>query len=443
MPHRSLLPVGVSREEVARIEVGHTTVSPPIVHLLIAGFLTVIVVVPVVELAGLRALRAQGLSSAWSHLARLPAELRSRAPDSTVSTPESASAWEHLVVANRSVLTAISRFELGLEDESLLGRTLRPPTQAVLTGLLGAGNERVYWGREGWLFYRPDVEYLTGRGFLEPAELRRRVASASEWEAPPQPDPRRAIGRFKRDLEARGIMLVVVPTPLKPGVHPEKLARRYADGAEVIQNPSYREFVEAMSREGVLVFDPSDVLAPARRAGPQYLVSDSHWRPETMEAVAGRLAAFIEAHVDLPASADPGYRIERQEVRNTGDTLQMLDLPAETTLYTPEAVYLRRVLQADGSPWRSSREADVIVLGDSFSNIYTLESLGWGTSAGFVEQLSYGLRRPVDRLVQNDQGAFATRAMLWRDPHRLDGKRVLVYQFAARELALGDWQVIP
>jgi len=443
MPSRSLLPVGASREEVARTEVGHTTVSPAIVRLLMAGFLTAIVVVPVVELAGLRALRTQGLTNAWSHLARLPADLGSKAPDSAVSTPESVSVWQHLVVANRNVLAAISRFELGLEDESLLGRTLRPPTQSVLTGSLGAGNERVYRGREGWLFYRPDVEYLTGRGFLDPAELRRRVAAVSEWETPPQPDPRLAIARFQRDLEARGITLVVVPTPLKPSVHPEKLARRYADGAGVLQNPSYREFVEAMTRDGVLVFDPSDVLGPARRAGAQYLVSDTHWRPETMEAVAGQLAAFIEAHVDLPASADPGYRIERQEVRNTGDTVQMLDLPAETTLYSAEAVYLRRVVQADGSPWRSSREADVLVLGDSFSNIYTLESLGWGTSAGFVEQLSYGLRRPVDRLVQNDQGAFATRAMLGRDSRRLDGKRVLVYQFAARELAFGDWQVIP
>jgi len=53
------------------------------------------------------------------------------------------------------------------------------------------------------------------------------------------------------------------------------------------------------------------------------------------------------------------------------------------------------------------------------------------------------LRRPVDRLVQNDEGAFATRAMPQRDPDRLDGKRVVVYQFAARELAFGDWKVIP
>jgi len=57
--------------------------------------------------------------------------------------------------------------------------------------------------------------------------------------------------------------------------------------------------------------------------------------------------------------------------------------------------------------------------------------------------LSYTLRRPVDRLVQNDEGAFATRVMLQRDSGRLDGKRVVVYQFAARELAFGDWKVIP
>ena len=67
--------------------------------------------------------------------------------------------------------------------------------------------------------------------------------------------------------------------------------------------------------------------------------------------------------------------------------------------------------------------SDVLVLGDSFSNIYALESMAWGTSAGLVEQLSYLLRRPVDRIVQNDDGAFATRAMLQQNPQRLDGKK--------------------
>jgi alginate O-acetyltransferase complex protein AlgJ len=158
-----------------------------------------------------------------------------------------------------------------------------------------------------------------------------------------------------------------------------------------------------------------------------------------METVAERLGHYLSASLNLVAVGDPGYRIERVEARNVGDTLRMLDLPG---LFPTETVWLRRVLQADGSVWRSSTTSDVLVLGDSFSNIYALESMGWGTSAGFVEQLSYALRRPIDRIVQNDEGAFATREMLQRTPERLEGKRVVVYQFAERELAFGDWKVI-
>ena len=192
----------------------------------------------------------------------------------------------------------------------------------------------------------------------------------------------------------------------------------------------------------MLVFDPSPALAAARSSGAQYLATDTHWRPETMELVAGLAGDFVLAHAALPAMDDPGYRIERVEARNRGDTARMLDLPEAAALFPPEAVWLRRVLLPDGSMWRSSREADVLVLGDSFSNIYSLESMGWGTSAGFVEQLSYRLRRPVDRLTQNDQGSFATRAMLQQDPGRLDRKRVVIYQFAERELADGDWKML-
>ncbi len=110
-------------------------------------------------------------------------------------------------------------------------------------------------------------------------------------------------------------------------------------------------------------------------------------------------------------------------------------------LYPPERVVVSRVLNADGSAWRSDRGADVLVLGDSFSNIYSLASMGWGDAAGLVEHLSYALGRPVDRIVQNDDGAFATREMLRKaGPERLAGKRVVIWQFAARELAGGNWK---
>jgi alginate O-acetyltransferase complex protein AlgJ len=449
-PEQPLPAGGRSREEIAQIEMDSTAVASVTVRFLMAFFLTAIAVVPIVEWAGVRLLGAEGAAAAWSRLSGLPGEIRSHLAGATLrdlsgqaGPAEDPGSWSLVVSTNRIAIAGLSGFERSLEADSLLGRLLRPPAQMVLTGRLGVGNERVYRGRDGWLFYRPDVEYITGRPFLDQAQLRRRVAAAPEWTAPPQPDPREAIAQFRRDLEARGITLIVMPTPLKPGVHPEMLAPRYADATGTLQNPSYRAFVDDLRRDGVLVFDASQALAIARRSSPQYLMTDTHWRPETMEEVAELLGGFIAAHVRLPATADPGYRLERTEVGNTGDVVRMLDLPAGDPLFPSEAVWLRRVLQPDGSPWRPSRDADVFVLGDSFSNIYALESMSWGTSAGFAEQVSYTLRRPVDRLVQNDEGAFATRAMLLRDPDRLNGKRVVIYQFAARELAFGDWKVMP
>src|SRR5262249_10190762 len=40
-------------------------------------------------------------------------------------------------------------------------------------------NEKVYVGREDWLFYRPEIEYLTGHGFLTQRQLARRTGSGN------------------------------------------------------------------------------------------------------------------------------------------------------------------------------------------------------------------------------------------------------------------------
>jgi alginate O-acetyltransferase complex protein AlgJ len=345
--------------------------------------------------------------------------------------------WPRIVGANRALMEYMESFEHRIEQESAIGKALRPRAQHLMTAWLGAGNERVYPGRDGWLFYRPDVEYVTGRGFLEERELERRVLSASEWTTPPQPDPVLAIVQFKRELEARDIALVVMPTPVKPVIHPEGLA---GGSRATVRNASFAAFTAALAEAGVAVFDPADELS--RGTGDKYLRTDTHWRPEAMEAVAARLARVIESRWPGAHAQAADYRVQQIEVRQAGDIVPMLDLPEGQRLYPPESVWLRRVVNADGSGWRSSREADVIVLGDSFSNIYSLESMGWGTSAGFVEQLSYALRRPIDRILQNDDGAFATRAILAADATRLKNIRVVVYQFAERELAFGDWKVV-
>jgi alginate O-acetyltransferase complex protein AlgJ len=427
-PDQPLPSGGLSREAIAQAEIGVTRVTPGTARAMAALFLIGISVVPLIE---------------WRAVWTLGREVVADHGTRVLALPEDGGTWSRVVGRNRAVLEGLNAFERGLEDGSLMGRTLRPRAQTVMSGWLGVGNERVYVGRAGWFFYRPDVEYVTGRPFLDPAEIRRRMQAAPEWTAPPAPDPRPAIVQFHRDLAARGIVLIVMPTPVKPVVHPEMLRASFGGGAGVVQNPSYRTLIEDLRSAGVQVFDPSEALAASRHGGAQYLAADTHWTPEAMETVAALVATVIADTATLASVPDPGYLIERAEVQNVGDTAKMLDLPDTAPLIRPQTVWLRRVLQADGQLWRSSRDAEVLLLGDSFANIYSLESMGWGTSAGLAEHLSLALRRPLDRLVQNDEGAFATRAMLQREPARLHGKRVVIYQFAVRELAAGDWRVLP
>ncbi len=416
----------LSREEAARREIGVTAVTRGTALALCAGFVALMTVIPIFELS--RAAAGDPAAAApWQRLASIPSEARAR---------------DGLFETNRAVLEGLHAFEDSLEDESRLGQTLRPGAQKFLTGVLGAGNEQAYVGREGWLFYRPDVEYVTGRGFLQPDVLERRVRNTEEWTAPPQPDPRPAIVELHRDLASRGITLIVMPVPVKPTVHPDMLVDGFDRGA-LPQNPDYARFLEDLRREGVLVFDAATALPGRSSDVSQYLATDTHWRPEAMEAVADRLARTIHEFVELTVAANPDYRTSAVDVTGRGDILGMLDLPERQMLFPPETVTIRRILQQDGSPWRSSPEADVLLLGDSFANIYSLESMGWGTSAGLAEQLSFALGRPVDRMVQNDAGSYATREMLARaEPSRLAPKRVVVYQFAARELAFGDWRLL-
>jgi alginate O-acetyltransferase complex protein AlgJ len=323
---------------------------------------------------------------------------------------------------------------------------LRPPTQYLLAGL-GAGNEQAYIGLQRWLFYRQGFDYLTGPGFLEPTQLARRGAPGDLGDTL-QPDPRKAILQLKADLDERGIQLVVMPTPVKPTIHPEHFARRFEGREEPLRPASFATLIQELEDRGVLVFDAAPALAEAkRRTGTsQYLMTDTHWRPEALELVAARLNDFVTLHVDMPATPHAGYVSKQLAVTNLGDVARMLDLPDEQLRYPTESVQLRQIQTSGHELWQPSRAADVLLLGDSFSNIYSLAEMNWGESAGLAEQLSFLMQRPIDRIVQNADGAFATRELLRRElasgRDRLAGKRLVVFQFAERELAVGDWKLV-
>jgi hypothetical protein len=439
------IPRKETREEIAHREVGVTEIGRLGAVILGLGFLILLCGVPlhqhVAEWQQARRLGEEFQPASLALLRQMPALLAPiRQEGFTISAVRA---------SNRELLAAMHAYEDLVEDASILGQSIRPGLQSLMTRYLGVGNEQVYVGRDQWLFYRPSVDYLTGPGFLAPSQLARRSSGGNVWQPAPQPDPRLAILHFHAQLAARGIVLVVVPTPVKASIHPEQLSGRIAGDMEVLQNESYRRWLADLASAGVRVFDPAGLMMDRKRAmgQAQYLATDTHWRPSAMEAVAAALADYLRPLLaDTPADGS-ALQLESAEHAGLGDVALMLDVGDTALLFPPEPVRLQQVLRTDGQFWRPDPAADVLVLGDSFSNIYSLGPMGWGESSGLVEHLAFQLGRPVDRITRNDSGAFATRDMLRRElargVDRLAGKRVVVWQFAARELSAGDWRIFP
>jgi alginate O-acetyltransferase complex protein AlgJ len=420
----------VTREEEAELALKNTAFTPGSQRLLILLFLVIILSVPAIQFAvELRAPATEGRLGTFNIYKAYPAWEKIR----TVRSPKDI--WRLLPRA-----AELKAVEEQLESESVVSEWLLPRVQSILTGQLGVGNEQAYLGADGWLFYRPDVDYVTGPPFLDPVTIRRRALAAAV-----QADPVKAITAFRDQLAAHGIELIAVPIPMKPGVEAARLSGR-VDANLLLQNPSFSEFKARIETAGIRLFDPATALAERKAAAgnaPQFLQTDTHWRPEAMEFVAEKLAAFIQSP---GATSEASLQVAAREVAGMGDIARMLKLPETQEIYRPETVTIHEVVSGD-APWRSSKTADILLLGDSFSNIFSLGALGWGESAGFAEHLSRALGgRPLDTILRNSDGAFATREMLSRElargHDRLAGKKLVIWQFAARELAFGDWKML-
>jgi alginate O-acetyltransferase complex protein AlgJ len=178
-----------------------------------------------------------------------------------------------------------------------------------------------------------------------------------------------------------------------------------------------------------------------------FLAQDTHWTPSFMERVARDLASYVKQLTPLPESSNGGrWHAVPQPMARLGDLVDMLKLPETQSAFQPQSVTVHSVRDAEGNPWEADEQADVLLLGDSFTNIFSLEGMGWGDAAGLAPQLSLALGRPLDVIAQNDAGAFATRQALARElasgSDRLHGKRVVIWEFASRELSVGDWKRI-
>lgn len=412
----------LSREEIAKIEIGQTTMTKAQSVILCVMFLGLIAIYPIFQLV--YELRTRNIEK----IADLqPLTIFPLLAEAQIS--KDAGVLPSLLNFNRGLSSAIKKYEDSLEDTSALRAALLGPSQQFLLRQLGTGNEKAILGKDDWLFYVSGFNYLINPGFLLPEQLHKRSLSSI------QPDPVKAIVDFNQQLKERGIRLILLPAPVKPMLYGDKLGTTM----QIRQNPSYQEFKSRIEAEGISIMDFTDALFQMRQTTTEpYLHTDTHWSPKGAW-LAARLTAeqlASDAHNNLGG-------VTWKTITGLGDIANMLHLSDPTKTIMPESVEAPMIPERLA---RYSKNAEILLLGDSFVNIYDLGRMGWSDGGGFAKMLSFFLKKPVDVIARNDSGAYATRQLLAnelkRGRDRLAGKKIVIWEFVIRELAVGDWKML-
>ncbi|MBD3180688.1 hypothetical protein GF312_00245 [Candidatus Poribacteria bacterium] len=318
-------------------------------------------------------------------------------------------------------------YEDTLEDNSVVAKTIRPWYQWVSTFLINQGNAEAVIGKDGWLFYRPSLDYI-----ISPEENFYREFG-----------PKAVIIAFNETLKEQDVQLILLPMPGKASIYPEYLSDRYDESLGPPVNPHAPEFFQMLRSKGIHVFDPADILWQGKVESQVYLTQDTHWSPDGLKLVANHLAELIKTKNWF--TSDKSYYLQSYQVKRYGDIYDMLNLPDVKGSYNPWEIIVEKVIDSDtGKPFEPDQSSPIVLLGDSFVNIYSHKEMGWGENSGFGEHLADQLGASLDIIAINDGGPTTTRETLARRPDALVGKKLVIWQFATRDLTKMDsqWKIV-
>jgi hypothetical protein len=328
---------------------------------------------------------------------------------------------------------SLRTYEQDLEDTSWVSANIRPWVQYTQLEWLGDAGSKAICGRDGWIFYRPSVEYLTRR------------PPPAKNDTPPT-DPAMAIVALRDRLAERGIRLLVVPAPNKESVYPNRLTSR-AESFRTFRSDPTRRLMDRLRAAGVETLDLLEVFDTAKASAtpsdaPFYLARDTHWSPAGAE-LAARAAGRRILDLGWVAPGRAKYNAVAVSLPHTGDLLRMLQAQPIVDRVPPEMIECHRVVSREtGEPLHDDPASRVLVLGDSFLRIYETDEPG---AAGFIAHLAMALGRPVATIVNDGGASTLVRQDLARRPALLAGKKVVVWEFAERDITYGmeGWQDVP
>jgi hypothetical protein len=316
-------------------------------------------------------------------------------------------------------------FEKDLEESCKVADWLRPAYRQLRWLLMRDLGDKAVAAADGWAYYGPNIRYL-GEGYFKNLKSEN-----------PGEDPAATIADFAAQLRRRGIALLVVPVPSKPSIAPERLRRGLTPNLDLSVNT--RRFMDELRGQGIDVFDLFTPLVREQRDRfdrPRlYLAADTHWTGDGVRFAATLLAERVRAVVGVDELLPRrNYRREVVTVSRRPDIPRMSRLPGEARAFPPEMTAAYRVLDEAGEPYADSDDSRILLLGDSFSRIYQTDE---PEAAGLIANLAFELHTPLASIVNDGGASTLVRQELARNLEILQGKRIVIWAFAERDLRFG------
>ncbi|MEM8960654.1 MAG: hypothetical protein AAGD38_04180 [Acidobacteriota bacterium] len=281
-------------------------------------------------------------------------------------------------------------------------------------------------GDAGWLFLPAELRHLAaGEYWGDAAQEASRAPRADER------DPLPAILDFHRQLEAKGIRLLLVPVPTKAAVYADRLP---GDPPAGRLDAADRRFIEVLRDEGVEVVDLAPVFAAAQ-SDALYCRQDTHYAPQGIALASAAILAALDTP-DWLAAEGTTYELRDETLTIEGDLWLMLPEPR------PAQEELTFTQVVDVGP--IDPESPVLVLGDSHALVFHVGGDLHAEGGGLADRLAAELGFPVDLIGVRGSGATPARVSLLRRGDALDDKKVVIWVFAAREFTQSQgWAKVP
>ncbi len=302
-------------------------------------------------------------------------------------------------------------------------------------------------GKEGWLFFGPELRFVSSGRFWGAA-----AAKVSRATRPEFADPFPAIVDFHLQLKKMGIELLLVPVPPKSVVYPDFLTDLLAISRE---NPPVRidaesqTFYQLLTKEGIRVLDLTSFFLANRfhPEGALFCKQDTHWSGNGVVLAARKIREEIEGRPWLKANPKSTYRSAWKSLPIAGDLWKALGEKG----IQQEMLPVRQVgtgSVGDLKPITPDQKSPIILVGDSHNLVFHAGDDMHTRDAGLPDQLALELGFPVDLAGVRGSGATPARVNLLRraqkDSNYWKKKKLVIWCFASREFTQSDgWKKVP